>query len=326
MHNIVSVCLEIYCCNGIFLKTFVMLLMSAHWMLQYDLVSFIRVWALSKAFWHRFFRVFPRSENLSSGCLVRCCFPERDVLVKSSCPVPDPYLLLSVSACALSFPPSLQKESNSTVAFPMSPMVICRKESSSSLSVFWATTGERTKSFSRCSCGGGIFSDNADGGGGGGLDGRPFLDTKAPTGVDESSEEQSLGRFHGDKHVWVSISWTSFNGDNLLQLGSSFLIMRRICWSFCFSCLLSFHKDLPLMGALLLLGFLNVERLLLSFLIAESSSFVQLFISSGSLEKRSKLSSLQVILNIPPASVFSWAPRLEPPNTVSSWQCLSGRP
>lgn len=77
-------------------------------------------------------------------------------------------------------------------------------------------------------CGGGIFSDNADGGGGGGLDGRPFLDTKAPTGVDESSEEQSLGRFHGDKHVWVSISWTSFNGDNLLQLGSSFLIMRRI--------------------------------------------------------------------------------------------------
>lgn len=89
---------------------------------------------------------------LSRGCLVRCCFPERDVLVKSSCPVPDPYLLLSVSACALSFPPSLQKESNSTVAFPMSPMVICRKESSSSLSVFWATTGERTKPFSRFSC------------------------------------------------------------------------------------------------------------------------------------------------------------------------------
>lgn len=78
-------------------------------------------------------------------------------------------------------------------------------------------------------CGGGIFSDNAAWGGGGGLDGRPFLDTKAPTGVDESSEEQSLGRFHGDKHVLVSISWTSFNGDNLLQLGSSFLIMRRIC-------------------------------------------------------------------------------------------------
>lgn len=72
--------------------------------------------------------------------------------MKSSCPVPDPYLLLSVSACALSFPPSLQKDSNSTVAFPMSPMVICRKESSSSLSVFWATTGDRAKLLSRFSC------------------------------------------------------------------------------------------------------------------------------------------------------------------------------
>lgn len=38
-------------------------------------------------------------------------------------------------------------------------------------------------------CGGGIFSDNVVGGGGGGLDGRFFFDIKVLIGVDESLEE-----------------------------------------------------------------------------------------------------------------------------------------
>ena len=89
-----------------------------------------------------------RIDHLSSGCLVRCCFPESDDLEKSLPPWLSPSLFLSVLVDASASLHSLQKESTSTVAFPMSPMVICRKESSSSLSEREAVTGDSAKLWS----------------------------------------------------------------------------------------------------------------------------------------------------------------------------------
>ena len=101
-----------------------------------------------------------RIDHLSSGCLVRCCLPESEDLEKSSPPWLSPPLFLFMLVDASASLPSLQKESTSTVAFPMSPMVICRKESSSSLSEREAVTGDSAKLWSGFICNGNHYCLN----------------------------------------------------------------------------------------------------------------------------------------------------------------------